>query len=265
MRIMVVDDEFFALEDFEDTCRELGITDDIVKFNNPLDALAYVVKEKVDIAFLDIEMPVIKGIELARRIKALSPNVRIIFTTGYGDYALEAFSVDAVDYVLKPYEPQAIKKAYDKALLIKDAVQENHVFIKTFGFFDVFVDGKSVAFTSAKSKELLAILVDRNGGVVSTEQAISLLWEGRKYDETVQSLFRKVLKSLRISLEEAGIPDILVDNRNQRSVDKSKFVCDYYDFLENGKTENTKFFGKYMEQYEWAKATQEQISNVYNS
>ena len=211
MRIMVVDDEVLALEDFEDTCRELGITDEIVKFNNPLDALSFVAMNKVDIAFLDIEMPVVKGIELAKRIKAFCRNVRIIFTTGYSEYALEAFSVDAVDYVMKPYEAAAIKRAYDKALLVRDAVSENHVFIKTFGYFDVFVDGKSVAFSSAKSKELLALLVDRNGGVVNTEQAIAILWEGRKYDETVQSLFRKVLKSLRISLEEAGILDILVD------------------------------------------------------
>jgi two-component SAPR family response regulator len=165
---------------------------------------------------------------------------------------------------MKPYDAQAIKKAYDKAMLVRDEVEENHVFIKTFGYFDVFVDGKSVAFTSAKSKELLALLVDRNGGVVSTEQAISVLWEGRKYDETVQSLFRKVLKALRVSLEEAGIIDILVDNRNQRSVDKTKFACDYYTLIEKGKNENTKFFGRYMEQYEWAKSTEEQISKIYN-
>lgn len=263
MRIMAVDDEVFALEDFEDTCRELGIKDEIVKFNNPLDALSYVAKNKVDIAFLDIEMPVIKGIELAKRIKALSQNTRIIFTTGYGNYALEAFTVDAVDYVMKPYEPETIKKAYDKALLVKDAVVESHVFVKTFGYFDVFVDGKSVNFSSAKSKELLALLVDRNGGIVNTEQAISVLWEGRKYDETVQSLFRKVLRSLRASLEEAGILDILIDNRNQRSVDKSKFLCDYYELLENGKNENTKYFGQYMEQYPWAKSTQIQINEMY--
>lgn len=263
MRIMAVDDEFLALEDFEDTCRELGINDDIVKFNNPLDALGYVATNKVDIAFLDIEMPVIKGIELARRIKALSRNTRIIFTTGYGEYALDAFSVDAVDYIMKPYTAEALKKAYDKALLVRDVVMDNHVVINTFGYFDVFVDGKSVNFSSAKSKELLALLVDRNGGTVSTEQAISVLWEGRKYDETVQSLFRKVLKSLRTSLEEAGILEILIDNRNQRSIDKTKFVCDYYDLIENGKNENTKYFGRYMEQYEWAQKTKEQIDLLY--
>lgn len=262
MRIIVVDDEFLALEDFEDTCRDLGIEDEIIKFNNPLDALSYVAQNKVDIAFLDIEMPVIKGIELAKRIKALSPNVRIIFTTGYSEYALEAFGVDAVDYVLKPYEPETLKRAYDKALLVKDAVSENHIFIKTFGYFDVFVDGKSINFSSAKSKELLALLVDRNGGVVSTEQAISILWEGRAYDETVQSLFRKVLRSLRATLEEAGISEILVDNRNQRSIDKTKFSCDYYELLENGKSDKVKYFGKYMDQYAWAQASKAHIEEM---
>ncbi|MBE6795663.1 MAG: response regulator [Ruminococcaceae bacterium] len=264
MRIMAVDDELLALEDFEDTCKEVGITDEIVKFSNPLDALSYAAMNKVDIAFLDIEMPIIKGIDLAKRIKAVSPNVRIVFATSYSEYALEAFSADAVDYVMKPYEPEDIKRAYDKALLVRDVVAENHVFVKTFGYFDVFVDGKSVSFTSAKSKELLALLVDRNGGVITTEQAIAILWEGRKYDETVQSLFRKVLKSLRASLEEVGIQDIFIDNRNQRSIDKSKFACDYYDFLENGKSDRIKYFGKYMEQYEWAKDTENQINAMFN-
>lgn len=260
MKIMAVDDEILALEDFEDTCREAGITDEIVKFNNPLDALSYAAVNKVDIAFLDIEMPVIKGIDLARRIKALNRNVRIIFATGYGEYALEAFKVDAVDYVMKPYDVSSIKKAYDKAMLVKDAEAENHIFIKTFGYFDVFVDGKSVTFTSAKSKELLALLVDRNGGVVSTEQAVSILWNGREYDDTVQSLFRKVLKSLRSTLEKAGISEILVDNRNQRSIDKSKFACDYYDYLEKKQASKYKYYGEYMEQYaQWSGDTKEKL------
>lgn len=262
MRILAVDDEVFALEDFEDTCRDGGITDEIVKFSNPIDALSYVAANKVDIAFLDVEMPVVKGIDLAKRVKALCRNVRIIFATGYSDYALDAFKVDAVDYVMKPYDVDMIKKAYNKALLVRDVETETRIFIKTFGYFDVFVDGKSVVFTSAKSKELLALLVDRNGGVVSTEQAVSVLWGGREYDETVQSLFRKVLKSLRTALEEVGASDILVDNRNQRSVDKSKFACDYYDFLAEGASSGVNFFGEYMTQYRWAEDTKNRIISI---
>ena len=103
--------------------------DDIVAGKNMIETF------RPDLVFLDIEMPVIKGIELAKRIKVICPNARIIFATGYGNYALEAFGVDAVDYIMKPYEPEDIKRAYNKALLIRDVVAENHVFIKTFGFF----------------------------------------------------------------------------------------------------------------------------------
>ena len=145
-------------------------------------------------------------------------------------------------------------------MLVKDIEVESHIFVKTFGYFDVFVDGKSVSFTSAKSKELLALLVDRNGGIVSTEQAVGILWEGREYNETVQSLFRKVLKSLRITLEEAGISEILIDSRNQRSIDKTTFNCDYYDFLNT--KDSSKYFGKYMEQYDWAKSTEAEINTL---
>ncbi len=263
MRIMAVDDEIFALEDFEMTCRDIGIQDEIVKFYNPLEALNYASTNRVDIAFLDIEMPIIKGIDLAKKIKESNKNVRIIFATGYSEYALEAFGADAVDYVMKPYEPETIKKAIDKALLIKDVETENRIFVKTFGYFDVFVDGKTVQFSSAKSKELLAILVDRNGGIVNSEQAIKKLWPEREYNDTLQSLFRKVLKSLRVALEEAGIPEIFIDNRNQRSVDKSRFSCDYYDFVAGKNLVNRKYYGKYMEQYEWAKETEKKLNMSY--
>ncbi|MBQ3888521.1 MAG: response regulator [Clostridia bacterium] len=262
MRILAVDDEVLALADFEDTCREAGIRDEIVTFSNPLDALGYAATNRVDIAFLDIEMPVIKGIELAKRLKGINRNIRVIFATGYSNYALEAFGVDAVDYVMKPYDAAAIRRAYDKAMLVRDVQAADRVFVKTFGYFDVFVDGKSVSFSSAKSKELLALLVDRNGGVVSTEQAISVLWSDRDYDETVQSLFRKVLKTLRTTLEEAGISNILVDNRNQRSVDKSRFSCDYYDFLDK-KSDAPRFYGKYMEQYPWARETETMLKDMH--
>ena len=262
MKIIAVDDERIALEDFKETCAEIGGIESIVTFSNPLDALQYAAREGVDAAFLDIEMPIIKGIELAKRLKALQPNIRIIFTTGYSDYALEAFGADAVDYVLKPYTAKTLGRAIEKAKLIRDVEGKPNVFAKTFGYFDLFVEGKPVVFTSSKSKELLALLIDRRGGVVSTEQAINFLWAGREYDDAVQSLFRKVLKSLRIVLEEMGVSEILVDNRNQRAVDTAKFSCDYYDFLEKKPEAVKDYFGEYMSQYRWAESTQKQLESL---
>ena len=136
------------------------------------------------------------------------------------------------------------------------------MFIKTFGYFDVFVEDKPVYFSSSKSKELLALLVDRRGGSVSTENAITMLWPEREYDDTVQSLFRKVLKSLRVALADADISDVLIDVRNQRSVDMSKFDCDYYNFLKDYDAAANEYRGEYMNGYGWAEDTKNYIDRL---
>ncbi len=265
MRIMAVDDEKLALSEFRDTCSNIEEIESIETFSNPMDAIGYVATEKVDVAFLDIEMPMVRGIELAERLKKIDPNIKIIFVTGYSQYAFDAFGVNAVDYVLKPYTTDIIRRALEKASNIKDTVKNQRITVTTFNYFDVFVGGKPVVFSSAKSKELLALLVDRKGALVSTEQAIAVLWNDRDYDERVQSLFRKVLKSLRSTLEDAGASDIFIDNRNQRAVDTSKFSCDYYDLLNNKTDAENEYFGKYMSQYEWAKETEKMLNELVNN
>ncbi len=262
MKIMAVDDERLALNEFKDICLQISDVDTIETFSNPIDAIEHAATNEVDVAFLDIEMPMVKGIELAERITKVSPNVKIVFVTGYAQYALDAFDIGAIDYVLKPYNTDMIRRALQKASYIKDKETVFKITVQTFGFFDVFVNNKPIVFSSAKSKELLALLVDRKGGIVSTEQAIKVLWSDREYTESVQSLFRKVLKSLRVALEEAGAEEIFMDNRNQRSVDTSKFSCDYYDLLKDKTSAQKSYFGKYMTQYEWARETENILNEI---
>lgn len=261
MKIIAVDDERFALEDFADMCSGISEIEDLKTFNSPVEALKYATRAKIDVAFLDVEMPVINGIDLAKILHEIDTDIRIVFVTGFSEYALDAFGVDAVDYIMKPYSADMIEKALSKAGRITAVQETSRIFIQTFGYFDVFVEGKSVSFTSAKSKELLALLVDRKGGVVNTEQAISVLWPGRAYDETTQSLFRKVLKSLRTALDEVGALEILIDSRNQRGVDITRFDSDYTSvILKHDKGVADAFNGQYMAQYAWAQPTVQRIA-----
>lgn len=262
MNIIVVDDELFALDDFQYTCSKLTEITELHTFNNPADAINFAKCSPVDVAFLDIEMPIMSGIELARRLHNIDEDIKIVFVTGFTEYALDAFGVDAIGYVLKPYSAEMIEQSIKKASLIMRSHSQKKISIKTFGHFDVFVDNRIVHFASAKSKELLALLVDRQGGTVSTEQAISTLWESREYDESVQSLFRKVLKSLRVALSEAGISEILIDARNQRSVDTSIFDCDYYDLLKHNKKAAKDYYGQYMSEYDWAQNTKNRLDDL---
>lgn len=262
MRVIAVDDEKLVLEDIRDICENIEFVESVELFSNPADAIEYTENNRVDVAFLDIEMPIMSGLELARKLNSINSAVKIIFVTGFKNYAYEAFGVNAVGYVLKPFSDDMILQQLEK--LKRDDISdcEKTVFIKTFGYFDLFVNGKSVAFSSTKAKELLALLVDRRGGSVSTENAVSLLWPGREYNEAVQSLFRKVLRNLRNVLSQEGISEILVDARNQRSVDMSKFDCDLYRLIKSDSEALTQYTGEYMNGYAWAEPTKEYIDNL---
>ena len=262
MKIIAVDDERLVLEDMSDICRKLNNVEAFETFSNPADALEYAaLNDDIDVAFLDIEMPLMTGLELAKRLNRIRPEIKIVFVTGFKEYAFEAFGVNAIGYVLKPFSEEMIKKELSKVQAGAEVVQKPKTVIKTFGYFDVFVEEKPVYFSSSKSKELLALLVDRSGGSVSTENAIKMLWPDRDYDETVQSLFRKVLKSLRVALSDAGISDLLIDVRNQRSVDVSKFDCDYYRFVKGGQND-ADYRGEYMTGYDWAANTRNHLNRI---
>ena len=129
------------------------------------------------------------------------------------------------------------------------------VFIRTFGYFDVFIGEDPIRFGSLKEKELMAILVDRNGGNVTGGSAISMLWEDEPDDERVKARYRKLAMGLKRTLEQNGIGDILVNVRSVRHLNTKLVTCDYYEFLEGNKKYRELFSGVYMQNYSWAEET----------
>lgn len=114
MRIIYVDDEKPAIENFRFTVANFQEVDELSTFQSGEEALEFANSNTVDAAFLDMEMPGIHGLELARALRSRSPEIRIVFVTAYGQYALDAFGVDAVGYVLKPYTAADIRKELSK-------------------------------------------------------------------------------------------------------------------------------------------------------
>ena len=134
--------------------------------------------------------------------------------------------------------------------------QENaHVRIRTFGYFDVFVDDKPIAFRNEKSKELFALLVDRRGGFVSSEEAISFLWEDEPANSVTLARYRKVALRLKNILEEYGISDIVESVNGKRRIAADKVQCDLYEYL-SGREEFAQLFkGSYLTNYGWGENT----------
>lgn len=254
MRTILVDDEILAMERFCQISKNIEQVTIVGKFDQPDKALAYAREEQIDLAILDIEMPEIGGIALGEQLRELHPGIVLIFITGYEQYALKAFRIHAAAYLLKPYSLEEAQYAIQSAELLSKRKQHD-VFIKTFGMFDIFVDGEPVFFKSSKAKELLALLVDGKGSTITSGFAISMLWEDKPFDESSQSLYYKAAKSLEKTLKEWEIEHILIKTRYERCVNRKRFHCDYYQLLE-GKEEIVKQFrGEYMSQYAWSEET----------
>lgn len=129
------------------------------------------------------------------------------------------------------------------------------VFVRTFGYFDVFVNDTPVAFKNPKAKELLALLVDHAGGFINSEEAAGLLWGEVPYDESVKAKYRKTAYELRKTLRDLKIDYILCEKKGQRGIDRTSFECDYFQLLDGDKKVRESFADSYMKEYDWAQET----------
>ena len=249
MKIIVVDDEKTVLQMLRENLQEVLPDSEPILFDRSDAALEYAENNDIDIAFLDISMPVINGIDLAKKMKKLHPLVNIIFCTAYSHFMHEAIDLHASGYLLKPTSAESMAKALNN-LLHPVEKQMPEVFVRTFGDFDLFVGGVSVLFKSKKSKELLAYLIHKRGGVSNKKDIAAALFED-SYSASTQTYLKRIYKELSETLNEYGVGAILVKGFNQYAVDTTKFTCDAYDYDKGLPYAVNAYKGEYMAQYEW--------------
>lgn len=139
--------------------------------------------------------------------------------------------------------------------------EQINVSIRTFGYFDVFIGKKPIAFRTQKAKELFALLVDRKGGFISSDEAIGFLWEDEPVNTVTLARYRKIALRLKNILEEYGIADIVETVDGKRRLVTEKVQCDLYDYL-SGKEEFSQLFkGSYLTNYSWAETTLGELTN----
>lgn len=135
------------------------------------------------------------------------------------------------------------------------------VFLRTFGYFEVFVGEKPIPFRHQKSKELLALLIDRKGGFLSSQEAIGFLWEDEAVNSVTLARYRKVALRLKTTLEAYGIEDILECVDGKRRIIPSKVRCDLYEYLSDPSTYGHLFKGSYLSNYSWSEYTLAELTS----
>ena len=221
----------------------------VTKFSGCEEAIDHIKSNPADVAFLDINMRGMGGLALAEEILRICPECKIVFCTGYEEYAIPAFKLHASGYLLKPISAADVQAELDNIKGIR--YREKPLVVKCFGNFEVYANGRMLTFKRSKTKELLAFLVDRNGAGVTVAEIGVALWEDDE-DQKNHNYIHQLFYDLRHTLEAAGVGDIFERNNYLYSINPEKLDCDYYSFLKTGKPN---FFGEYMTQYSWAEKT----------
>ena len=262
MKVLCVDDALPIMEDTVAMCRRLPQVTEVTGFTRPREALEWLGTHPADLALLDINMPELNGIALAERIKQRHPRTAIIFLTAFKEYAFDAYSVHPVGYLLKPVSLEQLAAEVDYVCKDVLALRRARVHIKTFGYFDVFVEGKPISFKLAKSKEILAYLVDKQGAGVPRAELFAAIWEDQLYDRGKQKQLDVYIRSLRKTLAEYRVSEIMEIEKGLLRVKPGAFSCDAYLFGEGDRDTINAYRGEYMSAYSWASMTEGLLSRM---
>jgi two-component system LytT family response regulator/two-component system response regulator LytT len=147
LQTVVVDDEQLARDELCFLLQRVPDVELVGQASNGVEALRLIEEREPDLVFLDVQMPGLNGFEVARRLVARELDTQLVFVTAYDQYALEAFDVSAVDYLLKPVEPARLEQAIDRVRrrVSADRPREPH------------------GFSSEELERLLKLLADRQG------------------------------------------------------------------------------------------------------
>ena len=250
MKAIAVDDEIYMLETLQEAVSASSDIEMVETFSSCSAALAYATENPIDIAFLDINMRGIGGLGLAEKLLELQPGCKIVFCTGHEEYAVSAFQLHVSGYLMKPITPEAVQKEIDHIKGVKAG--EKLLTIQCFGNFEVFYNQEVLPFKRKKAKELLAVLIDRNGAGMTAKQICAILFPDNTDDTKNAAYLRQLVLDLKNTLKTIQAEDVLRHDTPYYRIDTNQVKCDYLSYLETGKPA---FRGEYMTQYSWAEET----------
>ena len=240
MKVMLIDDELFALDVLEKHLNKLEGIEIVGRYQNPRHAFSDLAKLDVEAIFLDMEMGEVHGIEFAEKIISVYSHIEIIFVTAHPQFALEAFEVNAIDYLLKPVSSKRLKKAIEKTqeklALYKgrknSSLQiDQSLFIYTLKSFRLHDSEQNIIkWRTKKVKELFVFLWHHREKPVHKAQIIDALWPEMDISKAMVLLHTTVYH-LRKVLKGNGIenPIKLV---NEYYLLSTLFLSDIYELKE---------------------------------
>ena len=265
MNIIAVDDEYLQLIDLEFAIREAAPEASVLCFESPLAAAEFGSENHIDIAYLDVNMPELNGIDLAKKLKETNPGINIVFATGYNEYAIDAFAIKASDYLTKPIKAECVANSLKHLRTPVQTVPNIKLRVQCFGNFDVFSEDGILYFPRQKSKELFAYLIHKRGTSSTTKEICAVIYDGDVNIKSMEKQIQSVISGMRKTLGEANAEDVIIKNYNSISVDVRKVDCDFYRYIEKDPTLTQPYIGEYMSNYAWAEFRPEYLEGIFEN
>ncbi|MBO5130141.1 MAG: response regulator [Oscillospiraceae bacterium] len=253
MKTILVDDMLLDMQLFELKCTDVPDFEIVGKFTDPLEAIAFAREHVVDFAMLDIDMPGMNGMELARQLRTIRSDIIIVFATAHPKFAVDALKMKADYIIFKPFDREDILDVMERAKLFRQR-QKKRFYFHTFGVFDMRIDDKPVKFRSGRAKELMALCVYRGGRPVSIYELVECLWGEAAADAPEKTGYRRAIKELADTLKDYNAENLFLRERGSIRVNLEMCDSDYQALLRGDKDAACRFQGSFMEQYSWAEA-----------
>ncbi|KWX69366.1 hypothetical protein AMQ84_30700 [Paenibacillus riograndensis] len=289
MKAILIDDEKPALQHLERLLAKDGRLEISGKYTSARLGLQHLQQERADIVFLDIGMPEMNGLEAAEHIAVLDRSIRIVYITAYSEYAIEAFELNAIDYLLKPVTSQRLGKTLERlesrekqsAREAESAAEARTLSILGFRrleFLDTSEPGRKLQWRTSKAQEVFALLLHNRGQWILKDTIVDLVWPDFKPEKAVTNLHTTVYH-IRKLLKTWGMNVLVEFSQERYRLTYEDVSFDVEDFLRGWRGTPVEtdqewasrdkvlslYRGDYLDEhhYDWAEPKRKELQTAY--
>jgi len=215
LRVILIDDERLALQQLKMMLEMIGGVEVIATYQDPAEAVRGAKQLSPDAAFIDIQMPEINGIDVSLQLQEAIPKIEIVFVTAFDQYAVRAFDLNAIDYILKPVQKHRLEQTVARIQKRKDLERGKggRVGVPRLCFMNnikVHWPGQSpeiIKWRTGKTRELFAYLFHHRNRTINNESLLDLLWPEMDEEKSIQLLYNSIYH-IRRALKQYGIEGV---------------------------------------------------------
>ncbi|CEI83158.1 DNA-binding response regulator [Oceanobacillus oncorhynchi subsp. incaldanensis] len=263
LQIAIIDDEPLALQYLDLLLRKIEGVHVSGKYMNPEDLIQHIQTEQIDAVFIDIHMPAMKGTDLAEQLLNINPSLHIGFVTAYDNYAIKAFELNAVDYILKPVKQErlaiTVQRIIERKMTDQDKAVENRTTVlRDLGALQIYQGNKriDIKWRTSKAKELFAYFIHHHEDTIRKSELIDLLWSNLPWEKANAQLYTTVYQ-IRKVMQQIDAPIKIISQKEFYQIDidydvqiqSREFKLAAYDLLKKENI-NTEQYFKVLDAYQ---------------